>query len=393
MFVLMDWLSRHSCRECGSFRSDPSLPSAASALSVDSPLQTRIQRSIPSRYYPLIARFIAVARKRPGLNKEHNRSFWRGGRGGTFCPAFRAGSLSGSSSKLLFVIAIFSLCSCTIMSHSPYLTEKTQVPVLVESCGLATSELGHIPYQRWLIPPWDTDLRYVWLVGNYDFRKYDRVELILYFHGTQPKDYYEVFRKELELLAVKRPDRPFLFVGLVDKPHIGSECDNPNRWDILVPKRGEWPEALFQVLNQIFKAFRTRFPNIKKDNTHIVLAGFSGGGKVLSAIGNWLAHSDKEDPYAEVFRSRLSKIAYFDCWFDKDVIETIPTLLEDNPAMKIVGTVHMKKPLEHASILANKFNMKADKKKRELMTPDGRLTIFRDDSHWEAMIRRLKEAL
>jgi len=388
MFVLMDWLSRHSWRECGSFRSDPSLPSAASALSVDSPLQTRSQRCIPSRYYPLIARFIAVARRPPGLNKQHNRSFWGEGRGWTFLKK----SISGSSSKLLCVIAILSLCSCTIMSQSPYLAEKTRVPVLVEGCGLATSELGHIPYQKWLIPPWDTDLRYVWLVGNYDFRKYDRVELILYFHGTQPKDYYEVFRKELELLAVKRPDRPFLFVGLVDKPHIGSECDNPSRWDILVPKRGEWPEALFQVLNQIFKAFRTRFPNIKKDNTHIVLAGFSGGGKVLSAIGNWLAHSDKEAPYAEVFRSRLSKIAYFDCWFDKDVIETIPTLLEDNPGMKIVGTVHMKKPSEHASILANKFNMKADKRKRELMTPDGRLTIYRDDSHWEAMIRRLKEA-
>ena len=84
---------------------------------------------------------------------------------------------------------------------------------------------------------------------------------------------------------------------------------------------------------------------------------------------------------------------YFDCWFDKDVVETVPALLEDNPGMKIVGTVHMKKPMEHASILANKFKMKADKKKRGLMTPDGRLTIYRDDSHWEAMISRLKEAL
>ena len=84
--------------------------------------------------------------------------------------------------------------------------------------------------------------------------------MILYFHGTQPKDYYDVFRKELELLAVKRPDRPFLFVGMVDKPHIGPECGNPNRWDILVPKRGERPEALFQVLNQIFKAFRAKVP-------------------------------------------------------------------------------------------------------------------------------------
>jgi hypothetical protein len=217
--------------------------------------------------------------------------------------------------------------------------------------------------------------------------------MILYFHGTQPKDYYEVFRKELEKLAAKRPDRPFVFVGLVDKPNIGPDCENPDRWGILVPKHGERPEALFEVLNQIFKAFRASFPNVKKDNTHIVLTGFSGGGKVLRAIGNWLARSDKEDPYAEVFRSRLSKIVYFDCWFSKDVVETVPALLEDNPDMKIVGTVHMKKPTEHASIIANKFNMKADKQNRELMTPDGRLTIYKDDSHWQAMIGRLKEAL
>ncbi len=389
MFVLMDWLSRHSRRECRSFRSGDHNRESTSALPTDSSLRARIQRRIRSSHLILISRFIAVARSLGGLGREHDRGFWGGSWGGHFFKkAFPSNSL-----RILLVFVISMLCSCTIISHSPYLAEKTRVPVLEDGCGLATSELGYIPYQRCLIPPWDTDLRYVWLVGNYDFRKYDGVDLILYFHGTSPKDYYDVFRKELESLAVQRADRPFLFVGLVDNPHIGLECENPNPWDILLPKRGERPEALFELLNQIFKAFRTKFPNIKKDKTHIVLAGFSGGGKVLSAIGNWLARSDKEDPYAEVFRSRLSKIAYFDCWFDKDVIETIPALLEDNPGMKIVGTVHMKKPMEHASILADKFKMKADKKNRELITPDGRLTIYRDDSHWEAMIRRLKEAL
>jgi len=114
---------------------------------------------------------------------------------------------------------------------------------------------------------------------------------------------------------------------------------------------------------------------------------------VLSAVGNWLARSEKGDPYAEVFRSRLTKIVYFDCWFDKDVLETIPVLLENNPDMKIVGTVHMKKPLEHATLLAGKFKMKADKKDRQLVGLDGRIRIYRDDSHWQAMISRLKEAL
>ncbi len=405
MFVLMDWLSRRSRRECRSSYYGQGLPNAASALLTD--LQKAERQGKNSafsgavcspvdhsfRKLPSGSEGCDLARGRltrtPEPRTSYYRSFWGGAWGGRFCK----NAFPGSSSKILFAVTLLALCSCTIMSQSPYLDQKTQVTVLEDGCGLKTSEQGHIPYQRWLIPPWDEDTRYVWLVGNYDFRKYDRVDMVLYFHGTQPKDYYEVFRKELEQLAVKRPDRPFLFVGMVDKPHIGPECGDTDRWGILVPKRGERPEALFEVLNQIFKAFRARFPNIKKDNTHIVLTGFSGGGKVLSAIGNWLARSDKDDPYAEVFRSRLSKIVYFDCWFDKDVVETIPTLLEDNPGMKIVGTVHMKKPMEHASILANKFKMKADKKKHELITPDGRLTIYQDDSHWQAMISRLKEAL
>ena len=61
------------------------------------------------------------------------------------------------------------------MSQSPYLGQKTQVAVLEDGCALKTSEQGHIPYQRWLIPPWDEDTRYVWLMGNYDFKNYDRV--------------------------------------------------------------------------------------------------------------------------------------------------------------------------------------------------------------------------
>jgi hypothetical protein len=389
MFVLMDWLSRRSRRECGSSCCGQGLPNPASPRSMDPVPQIRIQWSILSSYHLLTARFIGVAWGFTGLSQEHDRSFWGGAWGGRFCK----NGLPRYSSKILFAVTLLALCSCTIMSQSPYLAQKTGVTVLEDYCGLKTSENGRIPYQRWLIPPWDEDARYVWLVGDYDFRMFNRVDMILYFHGTQPKDYYEVFRKELEKLAAKRPDRPFVFVGLVDKPNIGPDCENPDRWGILVPKHGERPEALFEVLNQIFKAFRASFPNVKKDNTHIVLTGFSGGGKVLRAIGNWLARSDKDDPYAEVFRSRLSKIVYFDCWFSKDVVETVPALLEDNPDMKIVGTVHMKKPTEHASIIANKFNMKADKQNRELMTPDGRLTIYKDDSHWQAMIGRLKEAL
>ncbi len=293
---------------------------------------------------------------------------------------------------LLIVIAFF-LCSCTLLSHSPLVARTIEIPVLEDDHLLISESSGRVPYQRWRIPPWDEDMRYVWVVGNYDFRRFDRVEMILYLHGMHSKDYYAAFRKELELLAEKRPNRPFLFVGFVDTPYPPSEARSKDRWSSMVPQKGERPDRLVRTVNRVFKAFRTTFPHVRKEKTNIVLAGFSGGGRVLNSIGNWLARSEKDDPYAEVFRGRLSKIVYFDCWFEKDVIDTIPILLENNPRMKIVGTVHMKKPLEHAVILAGKYKMKADKKKKELVGLGGRLVIFRDESHWSAMIARLKEAL
>ena len=125
----------------------------------------------------------------------------------------------------------------------------------------------------------------------------------------------------------------------------------------------------------------------------MTLAGFSGGGRVLDAVGSWLAKSPKEDPYAEVFRARLSKLVYFDCWFDKDVVDTIPALLESNPGIKIVGTVHMKKPSELASILADRFKMKRHRKTNDLVGANGRIVIYHGDSHWDAMISRLAQSL
>ncbi|MCX5862477.1 MAG: hypothetical protein WCG29_03850 [Desulfomonile sp.] len=299
--------------------------------------------------------------------------------------------------KLIPLALSFSLLgavnSCTILSFSHHIYDQTSVRGVENEHGLIVSESGCVPYQRWRLPPWHDEMRYVWMVGNYDFDRFDGVEIILYFHGMQAKDYYQAFRKELELLVEKRPSRPFLFVGFVDTPHIPPGSIGRDRWSSLAPREGERPDRLFKTINQVFKAFRARFPHVRKDKTTIVLAGFSGGGKVLNAVGNWLARSIKEDPYAEVFRSRLSKIVYFDCWFEKDVVETIPALLESNPDMKIVATVHMKKPVEHAALLVGKFKMKADKKNNELVGLNGRLIIYRDDSHWNAMICRLREAL
>lgn len=286
----------------------------------------------------------------------------------------------------------FLLCSCTLLTHSPYVAQRTALPKMGDDASLITSPSGEVPYQRWEVPPWDDNFRYVWLVGNHDFRRFDNVEIILFFHGMHSKDYYTAFRKELESLARKRPNRPFLFVGLVDSPYLPSESNGKERWSVLDVKDGDKPERLFQTINRVFKAFRSRFPNVKKEETKIVLAGFSGGGRVLNSIGNWLARSSREDPYAEVFRSRLSKIAYFDCWFDKDVVETVPALLEHNPGMKIVGTVHMKKPLELATALAGKVKMRRRPAKNELVGLGGRLVILRGQSHWDAMISRLVEA-
>ena len=252
---------------------------------------------------------------------------------------------------------------------------------------------GEIPYQKWRIPPWHEDMRHIWVVGNYDFRHFDNVELILYFHGMHSKDYYRAFRKELNQLAQRRPHRPFLFVGFVDTPYIIGSERGKNRWQYLVPKAGERPERLMNTINRIFSAFRKRYPHIRKDKTSVTLAGFSGGGRVLDAVGSWLARSPKDDPYAEVFRERLSKIAYFDCWFDKDVLFTVPTLLADNPDIKIVGTVHMKKPLKLAKMLAQKFKMKRPRTRDKLVGLGGRFIIYQDKSHWKAMISKLGEAL
>jgi hypothetical protein len=294
---------------------------------------------------------------------------------------------------VLLMAVVACACSCTLLSQSPYLRQATTVPYLEHGSGLAVSQTGTIPYQRWRVAPWNDELQHVWLVGDYDFRRYRGVELILYFHGMHSKDYYRTFRKELESLAQTRRDRPFLFVGFVDTPYASREEMSKGRWNSLVPSAGERPDRLLETVNHVYKAFCKRFPHMRKDYTTITLAGFSGGGKVLDGVASWLARTGKEDPYAEVFRSRLRKFAYFDCWFAKDVADIVPALLQDNPGMKIVGTVHMDTPRKNAVLLANKFKMKADTKNRELVSPDGRLVIYANDSHWEAMIARLKEAL
>lgn len=293
----------------------------------------------------------------------------------------------------LGLVACLWICSCSLITHSPYVLQKTVIPRLDGDRCLVVSPTGTIPYQRWRIPSWDNEMRYVWMVGNHDFKASDGVEIILYFHGMHSKDYYRDFRKELKILSEKRPNRPFVFVGFVDTPYVGPASRGKGRWRSLVPREDERPELLFSIVNRIFKSFRSQFPNVKKEKTTIVLAGFSGGGRVLNSVGNWLARSGKDDPYADVLRSHLSKIVYFDCWFDKDVVETVPLLLKDNPSMKIVGTVHMKKPREHAALLAGRYKMKVRKKENELVGLGGRLVIFRNGSHWDAMISRLVQAL
>lgn len=285
------------------------------------------------------------------------------------------------------------MCSCSLATVSPYIVRETTVPVLSDGAALLSSSDGEIPYQKWRVPPWDEELRYVWMVGDYQFRRFRNVELVFYFHGMHSQDYYSAFRRELKLLAQKRPNRPFLFVGFVDTPYIVPESRSRNRWRFLSPQEGEPPERLFQTVNRIFRALQERFPHIKKQKTTITLAGFSGGGRVLDAVGNWLAQSSKDDPFARVFRTHLGKMAYFDCWFDRDVLQTVPALLASNPSMKIVSTVHMDKPAKHAKMLADKLKLKKRKTTQELVGLGGRLMIYQDTSHWRAMICRLKEAL
>ena len=293
---------------------------------------------------------------------------------------------------LCLLVFISPLFSCSLVSNSLAVRDYMEIPTLKEHTFLVDAS-GEVPYQRYRISPWDNDFKYVWLVGDYNFRKFDNIELILYFHGMSSKDYYRDFRKEIQALASKRPDRPFLFVRFVDTPYVSTNNRSKERWSSLTVKDGNYPELLFKTVNGLFKSLKKTYPNINKDKTSITLAGFSGGGRVLDSVGSWLARTPKNDPYAETFRSRLSKIVYFDCWFDKDVVNTIPILLENNPGIRIVGTVHMKKPTELASILVDKFKMKPDRKKQELTGVNGRIVIYRGGSHWDAMISRLAQAL
>ncbi|MGC8660752.1 MAG: hypothetical protein ACP5U1_16945 [Desulfomonilaceae bacterium] len=300
--------------------------------------------------------------------------------------------MAGSLKALLLAIISGPLFSCSLVSYSLAIRNYMDVPQL-NNRRLVVNEKGQIPYQRYRVRPWDDNYRYVWVVGDYDFRKSRQIELILYFHGMSSKDYYRDFRGEIEKLASKRPDRPFLFVGFVDTPYVSAAFRSKARWSSFSIKDRDYPELLFKTVNGLFKSLKRTFPNIDKNRTTITLAGFSGGGRVLDSVGAWLAKSSPDDPFAKVFRARLSKMVYFDCWFDKDVVNTIPALLEGNPGIKIVGTVHMKKPTELASILADKFKMRADRKKQELVGANGRIVIYRGDSHWDAMISRLAQAL
>lgn len=292
-----------------------------------------------------------------------------------------------------FAAACLPLSSCTLLTRFPSLAEQSTIPTLDRNRGFLTSPSGRIPYQRWRVPSWSDDMRYVWVVGNHDFRKFDQVEIILYFHGMQSKDYYGCFERELEELAAKRPIKPFVFVGFVDAPYEVSRNRDENRWRMLAPRSGQRPDRLFEVVNALYGAFRTSFPHVKKNNAKIVLAGFSGGGRVLDAVGSWLVSSPRDDPYARVFLSRLSKMVYFDCWFDSTVVDTVPSLLENSPGMKIVGTVHMKKPKENAARIVGKLKMRPGAKKDVLVGAGGRLVIFGGKSHWDAIISRLGQAL
>lgn len=291
------------------------------------------------------------------------------------------------------VMSLLGTSSCTLLAHSPYVAMQTRIPVLERGDGLIVRPDGTVPYQRWRTVEWGDGKRYLWIVGNHDFRRFDGAELILYFHGMHSKDYYRSFRKELEELAEKRRNQPFLFVAFVDTPYASGRARGKNRWRALVPEEGSRPDRLFRAVNTVYQAFRTGFPHIKKRKVRLAMAGFSGGGRVLDSVGNWLAEAPSADPFARVFRSRLSRLVYFDCWFDPQIVETVPSLLKRSPAVKIVGTVHMAKPRKHAEILAGKLKLKKRDKKDELEGVDGRVLILNDRSHWDAMICRLSQAL
>jgi hypothetical protein len=230
-------------------------------------------------------------------------------------------------------------------------------------------------------------------VGNSDLRKARNLELILYFHGMHSKNYYKDFKDQLQALAKKRRKRPFVFVGFVDTPYVIGKERGKNRWMTMVPEKGARPDRLLHCINHVYRALCLSFPRIQAGDTKIALAGFSGGGRVLDSVGQWLAKGKVSDPYVNVFGTKLSKIAYFDCWFDPTVLDTVPTLLRKAPEIKIVGTVHMKKPKEHAKKLAGKLKLRKKGPSGTLVGHDGRLSIYKDKSHWNAMISRLTVAL
>ena len=126
--------------------------------------------------------------------------------------------------------------------------------------ALLVNQKGEIPYQRYRVGPWDDEFRYVWIVGDYDFRKFDNVELILYFHGMSSKDYYRDFRKQIETLAAKRPNRPFLFVGFVDTPYVSMANRSKARWSSFTLKDGDYPELLFKIGKWPFQIIKKDFP-------------------------------------------------------------------------------------------------------------------------------------
>lgn len=293
----------------------------------------------------------------------------------------------------ILVIALVFAPPFTILSHSKNVSAKAKVHNLRKGEGLLITREGAVPYQRWRIPQWNHSKAYFWTVGAYDFRKSDSVDLIFYFHGMHSKDYYKDFKAELKKLAEKRKNKPFLFVALVDTPYSKGRDRGKYRWKKIAPKRGERPDKLIKIINRIYRAFTKRFPHIKPQNTKIVLAGFSGGGRVVSSVGQWLAETPDTDKFAKVFRQRLSKIVYFDCWFDPRDLEAVPTLLKINPRIKIVGTVAIKRPLKNARILAKKFKMRRYGRKKGMVGAGGRLVIYRENGHWEAMIKRLEQAL
>ena len=203
--------------------------------------------------------------------------------GGAFSRCLKALCLIHNNCPSVFMFNCLLLTRCT----RPHRHTEARRP------GLLVNQKGEIPYQRYRVGPWDDEFRYVWIVGDYDFQKFNNVELILYFHGMSSKDYYRDFRKQIETLAAKRPNRPFLFVGFVDTPYISTANRSKARWSSFTLKDGDYPELLFKTVNGLFKSLKRTFPNIDKNRTAITLAGFSGGGRVLDSVGNWLAKSPK----------------------------------------------------------------------------------------------------